>query len=39
MSTIAIDVDLAKSVFSVCEADAAGRVQRRQDLCREAFGV
>ena len=36
MSTITIGVDLAKSVFSVCAVDAAGHVQRRQDLGREA---
>lgn len=39
MSTIMIGVDLAKSVFSVCEADAAGHVLRRQELGRDAFGV
>jgi hypothetical protein len=39
MSTITIGVDLAKSVFSVCEVDAAGHVQRRQDLGREAFAL
>ncbi len=37
MNTITIGVDLAKSVFSVCEVDASGRVLRRQDLRREAF--
>jgi len=39
MSTITIGVDLAKSVFSVCAVDAAGHVQRRQDLGREAFAL
>jgi transposase len=39
MSTITIGVDLAKSVFSVCEVDGSGRVMRRQDLRREAFSV
>lgn len=37
MRTITIGVDLAKQVFSVCSVDAAGRVQARQDLRREAF--
>ena len=39
MSTITIGVDLAKSVFSVCEMDAAGRVLGRRDLGREAFAL
>ena len=39
MSTITIGIDLAKSVFSVCEMDAAGHVLRRQDLRREPFGL
>ncbi|MEO8780043.1 MAG: IS110 family transposase [Rhodanobacter sp.] len=39
MSAIATGVDLAKSVFSVCEVDVSGRVLRWQDLRREAFGV
>ena len=39
MSTITIGVDLAKSVFSVCEMDGAGRVLRRLDLKRDAFAV
>lgn len=39
MSTITIGVDLAKSVFSVCEAEGSGRVIRRQDLGREAFSL
>ena len=39
MSTITIGVDLAKSVFSVCEMDGAGHVLRRQDLKRDAFAV
>ena len=37
MSTITIGVDLAKQEFSVCSVDAAGRVQERRDLRREAF--
>ena len=37
MSTITIGVDLAKSVFSVCEAEGSGRVLKRQDLRREPF--
>jgi transposase len=37
MRTITIGVDLAKHVFSVCSADAAGRIQERRDLRREAF--
>ena len=37
MRTITIGVDLAKQVFSVCSVDAAGRVQDRRDLRREAF--
>jgi len=39
MSTITIGVDLAKSVFSVCEVDGVGHVLRRQDLKRDAFAV
>jgi len=39
MSTITIGVDLAKSVFSVCEMDGAGHVLRRLDLKRDAFAV
>ncbi len=39
MSTITIGVDLAKSLFSVCEVDGAGHVLRRQDLKRDAFAV
>ena len=39
MSTITIGVDLARSVFSVCEVEASGRVLRRQDLGREAFAL
>ena len=39
MSTITIGVDLAKSVFSVCEVDGVGHVLRRQDLRREPFGL
>ena len=37
MRTITIGVDLAKQVFSVCSVDAAGRVQDRRELRREAF--
>ncbi len=37
MSTITIGVDLAKSLFSVCTADATGHVLRRQDWGREVF--
>ena len=37
MSTITIGVDLAKSMFSVCEVDSAGHVLGRRDLGREAF--
>ena len=39
MSTITIGVDLAKSVFSVCEVDGSGHVLRRRDLKRDAFAV
>jgi transposase len=39
MSTITIGVDLAKSVFSVCEVDGTGHVLRRQDLRREALAM
>jgi transposase len=39
MHTITIGVDLAKSVFSVCEVDGAGHVLRRQDLKRDALAV
>ena len=39
MSTITIGVDLAKSMFSVCEVDGTGHVLRRQDLKRDAFAV
>jgi transposase len=37
MRTITIGVDLAKQVFSVCSVDAAGRVQERRELRRDAF--
>jgi len=37
MRTITIGVDFAKQVFSVCAADAAGRIQERRELRREAF--
>jgi len=39
MNTITVGVDLAKSVFSVCEVDAAGHVLRRRELKRDAFAV
>lgn len=39
MRTITIGVDLAKQVFSVCSVDAAGRVQERRELRRDAFSV
>ena len=34
-----VGVDLAKNVFSICEVDGGGRIGRRQDLTRDAFGV
>lgn len=37
MSTITIGVDLAKQVFSTCEADPRGRVRQRKDFRRQAF--
>ena len=37
MRTITIGVDLAKQVFSLCSVDAAGRVQERRELRRDAF--
>lgn len=37
MRTITIGVDLAKQVFSVCSVNAAGGVQERRDLRRDAF--
>ena len=39
MATITIGVDLAKTVFSVCEMDASGRVRQRKDLGRTAFAT
>ncbi len=39
MTTITIGVDLAKTVFSVCEVDASGRVLQRKDLRRDAFAA
>ena len=39
MVTITIGVDLAKTVFSVCEMDASGRVRQRKDLGRTAFAT
>ena len=38
MSTISIGVDLAKHLFSACNMDAVGHVERREDLRRDAFG-
>lgn len=38
MRTITIGIDLAKSLFSVCELDSSGRVAQRRDLRREPFG-
>jgi len=37
MRTITIGIDLAKSVFSACTLDDAGRVLQRQELRRDAF--
>jgi hypothetical protein len=37
MRTITIGADLAKQVCSVCSVDAAGPVEDRRDLRREAF--
>jgi len=39
MNTITLGVDLAKSVFSVCEMDGAGHVLGRQELRRAAFSM
>lgn len=39
MRTITIGVDLAKQVFSTCEADATGRVCQRKDFRRNAFAA
>jgi hypothetical protein len=39
MSTITIGVDLAKSVFSVCEVDGTGHMLRRQELRRKPFDL
>jgi transposase len=39
MSTITLGLDLAKSVFSVCEVDGAGHVLRRHDFKREASAL
>ena len=38
MATITIGVDLAKLVFSICAVDANGRVVKRKELRRDAFG-
>lgn len=37
MRTITIGVDVAKTAFSTCTVDSAGRVRDRRDLRREAF--
>jgi transposase len=37
MRTITIGVDLAKSLFAVCELDGGGRVSQRRELRREPF--
>ena len=37
MNIVTVGVDLAKSVFSVCELDGFGHVLRRQDLRRGPF--
>jgi transposase len=37
MRTITIGIDLAKSVFAVCELDSGGRVSQRRELRREPF--
>ncbi len=37
MRTVTIGVDLSKQVFSVCAVGAAGQVQERRDLRRDAF--
>jgi transposase len=39
MGTISLGVDLAKCVFAVCEADAAGRVVRRREFKHDAFAL
>src|SRR5690348_18257571 len=39
MGTISLGVDLAKCMFSVCEMDGIGRVQRRRDFRRDVFAV
>lgn len=39
MGTITVGVDLAKQVFSVCEAGESGRVLCRRDLRRDAFAA
>jgi transposase len=39
MSTITIGVDLAKLVFSTCQADASGHVRQRKDFGRDAFAA
>lgn len=39
MSTITIDVDLAKQVFSVREVNSTGRVRQRLDLRHDAFAA
>ena len=39
MRTITIGVDLAKQLFSTCEAEASGRVLQRKDFRRPAFAA
>ena len=39
MNTITIGVDLAKSLFTICETQSSGRVLRRRDLHRDAFAT
>ena len=39
MNTITIGVDLAKSLFTICETQSSGRVLRRRDLYRDAFAT
>jgi transposase len=39
MLTITIGVDLAKSVFAICELDEYGRVRQRKELRRDAFAA
>lgn len=39
MHTVIIGIDLAKSVFAICELESAGRVARRHELGRDAFAL